>query len=214
MDYELTGQQRALQESVRNFASAELAPGAGKRDETGEFPLDVVKKMAQMGLLGIIIPSDYGGRGVDFTSYTIAVEELARADASATITLLAHMLCASHILKFGSEEQKRHFLPPLAQGEVIGAWALTEPGGGSDAAGLRTEALADGDAWRLTGKKYFITNGGPMRQTEVMLSYSFRQAFDFLEFGYGAALAMITAFGLVIASYLQLRFLRNPQEEN
>ncbi|KAF0220509.1 MAG: acyl-CoA dehydrogenase domain-containing [Geobacteraceae bacterium] len=168
MDDELTGQQRAFQESVRDFARAELAPGAGKRDETGEFPLAAVKKMAQMGLLGIAIPSAYGGQGLDFTSYTLAVEELARADAAATITLLAHMLCATHILNFGSEEQKRCFLVPLAQGEVIGAWALTEPGGGSDAAGLRTEAAAAGDGWRLTGSKYFITNGSKAGTFVVM----------------------------------------------
>jgi butyryl-CoA dehydrogenase len=170
MDDALTKEQLAFREQVREFGRAEAAPDAGRRDEKGEFPAAVVEKMAGMGLLGTIFPSEYGGRGLDFVSYVLAVEELARADASVAITLLAHMLCATHLFTFGSEEQKRRFLAPLARGEVLGAWALTEPGGGSDAAALRTEAAADGEGWRLRGKKHFISNGSVAGVLVVMAS--------------------------------------------
>ncbi|MEZ4598867.1 MAG: acyl-CoA dehydrogenase family protein [Syntrophotaleaceae bacterium] len=168
MDFGLSGEQLALQKNVREFAVEELLPGVERRDKEGDFPVSAIRKMGEMGLMGLIFPKDLGGGGQDFTSYTIAVEELARVDAAAAITLLAHTLCASHIFVFGSEEQKREFLPPLAQGEVLGAWALTEPGSGSDAAALRTRAEATADGWRLSGHKYFITNGSRAGTMVVM----------------------------------------------
>ncbi|HEY4745314.1 MAG TPA: acyl-CoA dehydrogenase family protein [Desulfuromonadaceae bacterium] len=159
MEFELDTKQRALQQLVREFAAAELQPGAARRDATGDFPWPEVKRLREMGLFGIPFPAEYGGGGRDFVSYAAVVEELASVDASLTITLLAHTLCASHISAFGSDEQRRRFLAPLARGEHLGAWALSEPGAGSDAGGIRATAVADGDGWCITGTKYFITNG-------------------------------------------------------
>lgn len=159
MEFELTEEQRALQGTLRDFAAAELKPGATERDKRGEFPRLAIKKLQQMGLFGLIIPTEYGGKGRDMVSYVVAVEELARHDASVAITLLAHTICAGHIHAFGSEEQKERYLVPLARGEKLGAWALTEPGAGSDAGGITTTAVADGDGWLLSGNKFFITNG-------------------------------------------------------
>ena len=170
MKFELTEEQRSLQQSVRDFAAAELEPEAAQRDKTGEFPWPAVRKMQQMGLFGLVYPVEHGGGGRDFVSYAVAVEELARADASVTITLLAHTLCAGHINAFGSEEQKERFLVPLARGEKLGAWALTEPEAGSDAGSIRTTAVADGSGWRLTGNKFFITNGSQADTLVVMAS--------------------------------------------
>jgi alkylation response protein AidB-like acyl-CoA dehydrogenase len=159
MDIMLTPEQQALQQSAREFAAREVMPGAGRRDETGEFPREIVARLGEMGLMGLAFPPEHGGRGGDFVGYALLVEELARADASVAITLLAHTLCASHIHAFGSAEQKKEWLVPLARGERLGAWALTEPAGGSDAAAIRTRAVADGGGWRLSGNKFFITNG-------------------------------------------------------
>ena len=170
MDFELTEEQRSLRETIREYASAELKPGATRRDETGEFPWQAVNRLRQMGLFGLAFPSAYGGGGRDFVSYAIAVEELARVDASVTITLLAHTLCASHINAFGSEDQKRIHLVPLVTGEKLGAWALSEPEAGSDAGGIRTAALEDDGGWRLNGNKYFITNGSLADTLVVMAS--------------------------------------------
>lgn len=170
MQFELTKAQASLQSTVREFAVQELLPGVEKRDREGVFPVDAIRQMGRLGLLGLIFPREYGGKGRDFLSYTLAVEELARVDAAAAITLLAHTLCASQIFSFGSEEQKQQFLSPLARGEVLGAWALTEPSGGSDAAALKTEAVARSDGWQLTGNKYFITNGSRSGVMVVMAS--------------------------------------------
>lgn len=167
---DLTEEQRLLQQTARSFAAAELQPGAARRDENAEFPRDAVKRVGELGLLGLTLPAEYGGGGRDFVSYTLVVEELARFDASVAITLLAHVLCATHIATFGSEAQKRRFLLPLATGESIGAWALTEPTGGSDAAALRTLAEAGDSGWSLTGNKYFITNGSVAGTLVVMAS--------------------------------------------
>ncbi len=166
MEFELAGDHRAFQQTVRAFADQELKPGAAQRDESGEFPWPAVKKLQEMGLCGLIFPREYGGGGRDFVSYAIAVEELARVDASVTLTLLAHTLCASHIHAFGSPAQKRDYLTPLASGEQLGAWALTEPGAGSDAGGIRTQAVADSSGWVLSGSKFFITNGS---QAEILI---------------------------------------------
>jgi butyryl-CoA dehydrogenase len=168
--FDLTKEQADLEHLVREFAEKELLPGAARRDETGEFPGAAVGKMGELGLMGLIFPVEYGGGGRDFVSYTIAVEELARVDAAVAITLLAHMLCSTHIFAFGSDEQKKRFLVPLAKGNVIGAWALTEPGGGSDAGAMRTQAIGSGDGWRLTGNKFFITNGSLAGILVVMAS--------------------------------------------
>jgi len=159
MDFELNEEQKSLQKRVREFADLELAPGAAQRDASGEFPAQAVQQLQEMGIFGLIFPTQYGGGGRDFVSYITAVEELARVDASVTITLLAHTLCATHIDAFASQKQKERFLAPLASGEQLGAWALSEPEAGSDAAGIRTTAIADNGGWRLDGKKYFISNG-------------------------------------------------------
>src|ERR1039457_4492263 len=123
-----------------------------------------------MGLMGIVFPPEYGGRGGSFIGYAIVVEELARVDASVAITLLAHTLCANHIYSFGSREQKRKYLVPLAKGDKLGAWALTEPGVGSDAGAMRTEASPVEDGWCLNGKKFFITNGSRADTFVIMAS--------------------------------------------
>ena len=170
MACELTTEQRDLCRRVRAFAEAELGPGAAQRDATGEFPAAQVEKMQQLGLFGLFLPGEYGGGGLDLVSYTVAVEELARQDASVAITLLAHTLCASHINLFGSTEQKERWLTPLARGEKLGAWALTEPGAGSDASAIGTTAVADGGGWRLSGNKFFITNGSRAGIFVVMAS--------------------------------------------
>ncbi len=170
MEFELTKEQILLQQKIRDFAAMELKPGAGRRDETGDFPWPAIKQLQKMGLFGLTLPMEYGGGGLDFLSYVLVVEELARIDAAVTITLLAHTLSAAHINAFGSEEQKREYLLPLASGEKLGAWALTEPGAGSDAGGIRTAAVAEGNVWRLTGNKFFITNGSQADTLVVMAS--------------------------------------------
>jgi butyryl-CoA dehydrogenase len=170
MDFELTGEQRSLQQMVREFAASELKPGAGQRDESGEFPWPLVRKLQEMGLFGLPFPVEFGGGGRDFLSFVLAVEELARVDASLTITILAHTLCTSHINAFASTDQKREYLLPLASGKKLGAWALTEPGGGSDAGGIRTAAPVTGNGWQLTGNKFFITNGSVADTLVVMAS--------------------------------------------
>ncbi len=170
MDFALSGEQIALQKVVREFAKQELAPGVAQRDATGEFPGEAVKKMQKMGLMGMVFPLEYGGKGLDYVSYAVVVEELARVDAAAAITLLAHMLCANHIFSFGSAEQKKRYLTPLATGEKLGAWALTEPEAGSDAGGIRTQARPDRGGWALKGNKFFITNGSRAGTVVVIAS--------------------------------------------
>lgn len=170
MNFELSDEQKLFQLAIREFAEHELKPGAGQRDKSGEFPWTEIRKLQRMGLFGLIFPTQYGGGGRDFISYTVAVEELARADASVAITLLAHTLSAGHIAAFGSEQQKREFLAPLASGEKLGAWALTEPGAGSDAGSISTSAARDPDGWRLSGNKFFITNGSQAQTLVVMAS--------------------------------------------
>jgi butyryl-CoA dehydrogenase len=170
MDFELSEDQKVLRRTVREFATAQLKPGAAQRDRTGEFPWPEVRKLQEMGLFGLPFPPEYGGSGMDFVSYAVAVEELARADASVAITLLAHTLCAGHINAFGSPGQKEQYLTPLASGEKLGAWALSEPGAGSDAGSIRTEAVADDNGWLLNGSKFFITNGSQADILVIMAS--------------------------------------------
>ena len=160
MDFELTEEQEMIRRMVRDFAEKEIVPIAGEMDEKGEFPWEIIRKMAPLGFLGLPIPEEYGGAGVDNVSFAIAMEEIARASGSIAITLDAHVsLACEAILQFGSEEQKRKYLAPLARGEKLGAFALTEPEAGSDAAAIKTRAVLSGDEWVLNGQKVFITNG-------------------------------------------------------
>jgi alkylation response protein AidB-like acyl-CoA dehydrogenase len=160
MDFEFDEQHGLLRRSVRDFARAEIAPHAQRWDREEAFPMELVPKLARMGLLGIRIPEEYGGSGLDMQAYAICVEEVARADGSMALTVASHNgLGTGHILAFGSEEQKRKYLPAAASGRWLAAWALTEPGSGSDSAALRTTARREGDGWVLDGTKQFITQG-------------------------------------------------------
>jgi len=158
---ELTPEQEMVRKTVRKFALEVVEPRAKEIDETCEFPWDTVKKMGEMGLMGICFPAEYGGAGLDTVSYAIAVEELSRVCGSTGITLAAHVSLGCYpIYAFGTEEQKRRYLVPLAKGEKIGAFGLTEPNAGSDAAGTETTAVRDGDGYVLNGTKIFITSAG------------------------------------------------------
>ena len=171
MNCELTEQQALLQQTIRDFAQAEIAPGASERDEAACFPRELIPKMADLGLFSVMIPESYGGAGLDPLSFAIIIEEIARVDASVALLLASHnSLCAGHILAAGNEEQKRAHLPSLASGKKLGAWALTEPGGGSDARSLKTKAVRDGDDWVLTGDKLFITQGSVAGTYVIMAS--------------------------------------------
>lgn len=161
MNFTLTEEQEALRKLVRDFAMKEVAPSAAQRDEEEVFDRTIFNKMGRIGLTGIPWPEEYGGAGLDFVSYVIAVEELSRVCASTGVTLSAHLSLASWpIFKFGTEEQKQKYLRPLALGEKLGAYGLTEPSAGTDAASLRTTAVRDGDEYILNGTKMFTTNGG------------------------------------------------------
>jgi len=160
MDFEFAEHHRLLRQSVRDFTRVEVAPYARAWDEEERFPKEIVPKLAAMGLLGIRIPEEYGGSAMDTTSYAICVEEIARVDGSLALTVASHNgLGTGHILAFGSDEQRRRYLPKAAAGEWLAAWALTEPGSGSDSAALRTTARRDGDGWIVNGTKMFITQG-------------------------------------------------------
>ncbi len=159
MEFRLTEEQEVLQRTVRSFAEERMAPHVREWDDQSRFPMEVVKELGEMGILGIIFPEKYGGAGMTYVDYVIIVEELSRIDPSIGITVAAHnSLCCNHIYLTGSEEQKKKFLTPLASGEKIGAWALTEPSSGSDAAGLRTAAVRGDGGWILNGTKNFITH--------------------------------------------------------
>jgi alkylation response protein AidB-like acyl-CoA dehydrogenase len=150
-----------LRAEVRDFALSEIAPVAARLDAESRFPWDNVRKMADMGLFGINVPEQYGGRGLDYVSYIMVIEELARVDASHSITVSAHCtLGMSPILSFGTEAQKQRYVPLLASGRVLGGFGLTEPAAGSDAGATRTVAVRDGDAYRINGSKIFITHAG------------------------------------------------------
>jgi len=160
MDFQLSDEHIMFRKMVREFAENELAPTAALRDEEERFDRTIFTKMGELGLTGIPWPEKYGGAEADFLSYVIAIEELSRVDASVGVTLSAHVSLAGWPLyKFGTEEQKMKYLKPMALGEKIGAYGLTEPGAGSDAANIRTKAVEDGDSYILNGSKIFITNG-------------------------------------------------------
>jgi alkylation response protein AidB-like acyl-CoA dehydrogenase len=160
VDFSLTDEQRAIQETAREFARREVDPIVEEFDESQKFPREVMRKAGELGFLGIIFPEEYGGAGLGYTEYVIVVTELSRIDPSVGISVAAHnSLCSNHIYKFGSDEQRKRWLTPLAKGEKIGAWSLTEPGAGSDAAGTRTRAERVDGGWVLNGSKTFTTHG-------------------------------------------------------
>jgi butyryl-CoA dehydrogenase len=160
VDFELTQDQREIQALTRDFARAEIDPHAAQWDREHHFPRELFAKLAELGLMGTCVPEEYGGAGADFLSYVLVLEELSRADAGVGVTVAVHTSAATlPILSFGTDEQKSRFVPPLARGEHLGAFALTEAEAGSDAGALRTKAEADGDGWTITGAKQWITNG-------------------------------------------------------
>ncbi len=160
MDFRPTEEQALLRRSVREFAETEIRPHVREWDETQHFPIELMPKLAALGLLGIQVPEQYGGAAMSAVDYCICIEEIARVDPSVALSVAAHNgLCSSHILMFGTEEQKQQFLAPLARGEKIGAWGLTESTSGSDAAGMRTTAVKGGSCWTLNGSKTFTTHG-------------------------------------------------------
>ncbi len=171
MNFHLSEEQELLSRTMRDFAQAHVAPEAAARDEAARFPSELIPKMAALGLLGIHIPQEYGGAGLNTVSAAIIIEELARVDGAVALIVASHnSLCAAHILKAGNEAQKKKYLPALAGGEKLGAWALTEPGSGSDAAALKTRALLDGDDWVLNGEKQFTTQGSTAGIYVIMAS--------------------------------------------
>lgn len=160
MDFGLSEDQELLRRSVREFAEAEIKPHVMEWDNAQHFPLELLPKLADLGLMGIQFPVDLGGSGMSAVDYCICIEELARVDPSVSLSVAAHNgLGAAHISMFGSSDQKARYLTPLARGEKLAAWGLTEPGSGSDAAAMRTTAVCDADGWVLNGSKIFITHG-------------------------------------------------------
>jgi len=159
MDFELTEEQLQMKMSVREFAEGEIAPHVMEWDETQHFPVELQPKLAELGLLGILFPEEYGGAGLGYVEYATAIEELSRVDGSVGISVAAHnSLCSNHIYQYGNEAQKLKYLAPLARGEHLGAWGLTEPGAGSDASGTRTTAVRKNGGWIVNGSKNFITH--------------------------------------------------------
>ncbi|QQS49378.1 MAG: acyl-CoA dehydrogenase [Acidobacteriota bacterium] len=160
MEFDLTEEQLQVKRMVREFAEAEIKPHVMAWDEAQHFPRDLFGKMGELGLMGVIFPEEYGGAGMGYIEYATVIEELSRIDGSIGLSVAAHnSLCTNHIFQYGSEEQKRRFVPPLARGEKLGAWALTEPGSGSDASGMKTTAVRRDGGWVLNGSKNFITHG-------------------------------------------------------
>jgi alkylation response protein AidB-like acyl-CoA dehydrogenase len=159
MQFDLNEEQQQIKQSVREFAEGEIAPHVREWDETQHFPVELVPKLAAQGFMGVIFPEQYGGAGLGYVEYVTIIEELSRVDGSVGISVAAHnSLCSNHIYMFGTEEQKQKFLVPLARGEKLGAWGLTEPGAGSDASGTRTTAVKKENCWLVNGSKNFITH--------------------------------------------------------
>jgi alkylation response protein AidB-like acyl-CoA dehydrogenase len=160
LDFSESENQKMIAQMARDFAEREIVPHIMTWDESQEFPIDVFHKMGALGLMGVLVPEEYGGAGLTYTEYITAIIEISSIDGSIGLSLAAHnSLCTNHILQFGNEEQKRKYLPLLASGEWIGAWGLTEPNTGSDAGNMRTTAVRDGDYYVLNGAKNFITHG-------------------------------------------------------
>ncbi len=153
------GQGNEVRKLASEFARAEIAPHARAWDETSHFPREIFTKLGEMGFLGVVIPEEYGGAGLSYRDYVAIIEGLAAVEGGVALSVAAHnSLCTNHIFLFGDEGQKRRWLPPLASGEMLGAWGLTEPGAGSDAGGTKTTAVRDGEEWVLSGSKTFTTN--------------------------------------------------------
>jgi alkylation response protein AidB-like acyl-CoA dehydrogenase len=166
---QFTEDQSAIRDAARDFALAEIDPGAAARDASGEFPAEILKKLGEMGFLGMCVPEAYGGGGADFLSYILALEQIAYADASVAVTMsVNNSVACAPILSFGTPQQKERYLKPLASGEVLGGFMLTEPDAGSDAAALKTRATRVEGGWRLNGAKAWITNGGVGRYFVTM----------------------------------------------
>jgi alkylation response protein AidB-like acyl-CoA dehydrogenase len=160
VEFDLAAEQREIQALTRDFARERIEPHAAAWDREHRFPREVFAALAELGLMGVCVPEEYGGAGADFLSYILVLEELSRADAGVGVTVAVHTsACTLPLLAFGTDEQQARFVPPLARGEAIGAFALTEPEAGSDAGALRTRAEANGDGWTITGSKQWITNG-------------------------------------------------------
>lgn len=160
VNFEESENQTMIAQMIRDFGSKEIKPRMMEWDETQEFPIDVFKKMGKLGLMGVVVPEEYGGAGFGYLEYVTAIAELSKIDGSIGLSMAAHnSLCTGHILQHGSEEQKRKYLPKLATAEWIGAWGLTEPNTGSDAGNMRTVAVKDGDHYIINGAKNFITHG-------------------------------------------------------
>jgi alkylation response protein AidB-like acyl-CoA dehydrogenase len=156
---DVTEESKILRDSVRDFAESEIAPHVMEWDEAQHFPLEIIPRMGEMGMLGAIVPPEFNGAGLSYPEYVVVVEELSRVDGSVGLFIAAHnSLCTNHIFLFGSEEQKRRYLPDLASGRKIGAWGITEAGSGSDAGSMRTVAVKDGNHYVLNGSKHFTTN--------------------------------------------------------
>lgn len=170
MDFLFTAEQEILRDSIRSFAQSEIKPLVQESDEAGIWPETFTKKLAEMGILGIIAPEEFGGAGYSNVDYVIVLEELSKVDPSVGLVVAAHnSLCANHINLFGSLSQKQRYLTRLASGETLGAWALTEAEAGSDAAALKTRAVRKGDRWILNGSKLFITNGS-LAEVQVVMA--------------------------------------------
>ncbi len=160
VDFGLSPEQEAIRKAAREFAAKEIDPIVDEIDEAQRFPKEVFAKLADLGFLGILFPEEYGGAGLGYVEYALIIDELSQIDPSVGLSVAAHnSLCTNHIFKFGSEEQKRRWLTPLARGEKIGAWSLTEPGAGSDAAGTKSRAERVDGGWVLNGAKTFTTHG-------------------------------------------------------
>jgi alkylation response protein AidB-like acyl-CoA dehydrogenase len=159
MDFELNEEQQQIKYSVREFAESEIRPHVMEWDETQHFPDELRPKLAELGLMGVLFPEQYGGAGMGYVEYATIIEELGRVDGSVGLSVAAHnSLCSNHIFQFGSEEQKQQYLVPLARGESFGAWGLTESQAGSDASGTRTNAIRSNGGWKVNGSKNFITH--------------------------------------------------------
>ncbi len=161
MEFDLTTEQQQVRDLVREFATQEITPGAAERDEHEELPLDIVKKLGELGICGVPLPEEYGGLGADAVTWALVIEELGRADSSVAVTVsVASGLAGGMVGRYGTHEQRQRWLPPIAVGEMLAGFGLTEPGSGSDAAALRTKARLDGGEWVIDGSKSFITNSG------------------------------------------------------
>lgn len=176
LSFDLTEDQELIRETARDFTEQFVAPGVMDRDQSKEFPHELVARLGEMGLMGMVHPEAYGGAGADAVSFALVLEEIGRWDASLALTVASHTsLCSAHIALAGSHEQKQKYLTPLTRGEILGGWGLTEPGSGSDASGMKTTAVRDGDHWVLNGAKIFITQG-TVGGTFVVLAVTDRDA--------------------------------------